>query len=439
VRFSSAIAVLVLASGCIKPASVTGPTAPVEVPHEQLATFDYLWKRVADGYPDPEFGGVDWPAVRDELRPEADAAADADALRPVLRDMLSRVGVSHVAIVSGDVYRSGSGEGPRGVLGMDAGLVEGAAHVLSVREDGPADREGIRPGDRIRRIGDTDLDILVTELADGQGVRGPDAAVGGVMRELLRPVIGEPTKVVVVRDDQEVIFTVRPAPLQGQVFQVGELPATRVETHTHIDDPDGPEGPIAPVLVVRFSMFAVPNGAAIRQAIIRAKASGVEHCIIDLRGNPGGLPLVAQGIAGHFVARKSASLGTFSTRGTTLEFNIRPRVSAERLDGQLAVLVDGRSASSSEIFASGLQDLGRAVVIGEQSSGLALMSQFERLPNGDRAQLVFADLRSPSGARLEGKGVTPDLVVPPTAAALHAGHDRALETALASVRGQETP
>ena len=429
----------VLASGCPKPPAPVSAAPPVVERNLQLATFDYLWQRVADGYPDPELGGVDWAAVRTELRPKAEAARDPDALRPILRDMLDRVGVSHFAIVSGDIYRGGSGEGPRGVLGMDAGLVEGAAHVLSVRADGPAEQAGIQPGDRLRRIGDTDLDAIVAELADGQGVRGPAAAVGGVLRDLLRPVIGEPTKVVVERSGETLELTVRPAPLKGQIFQVGELPATRVETQSRIDDPDGPDGPLPPVLVLRFSMFAVPSGAAVRQAVIRAKASGVEHCVIDLRGNPGGLPLVAQGIAGHFVARKSASLGTFSTRGSTLEFNIRPRVGSERLDGPLAILVDGRSASSSEIFASGMQDLGRATIVGEQSSGLALMSQFERLPNGDRAQLVFADLRSPSGARLEGTGVTPDRPVPPTVQALRDGHDPPLDAALDAVRTPETP
>ena len=421
----------------------TAPTAAAAKPlvpdNVQLATFDYLWQRVADGYPDPTHGGVDWAQVRTELRPRAAEVRDADALRPILTDMLSRVGVSHYAIVPGTVYRFGSGEGPRGELGMDAALLQGAVHVLSIQPDGPADQAGVLPGDHIVAVDETNLDTIVAELADGQGPRGAAAAVGGVLRDVLRPVIGEPAKLQILRGDEALTLTARPAPIQGDVFQVGELPATRVETVTRIDDPDGPDDPLAPVLVIRFSMFAVPNGAAIRRAVMQAKASGVEACVIDLRGNPGGLPLVAQGIAGHFVARKSASLGTFSTRTSTLEFNIRPRVSAERLDGPLAILVDGRSASSSEIFASGMQELGRATVIGEQSSGLALMSSFERLPNGDRAQLVFADLQTPGGHRLEGQGVTPDVVVVPTPEALRAGEDPVLDTALAAVRAPEAP
>lgn len=446
-RWSSPISLFVVAFAALllaapAPEATAAPTSQasdVEALHDtiHLTTFDYLWQRVADGYPDPTLGGVDWDAVKAELRPQAAQAQTADDLRPVLTEMLDRVGVSHFAIVPGDVYRVGSGEGPRGELGLDATLVDGAVYVVSVETDGPADRAGVKAGDRIVAVDETDLEAIVTELADGQGPRRATAAVGSVLRDVLHPVVGEPARLKVVRDNAPSTITVRPAPIQGDVFKVGELPATRVETFTRIDDPDGPDGPAPPVLVIRFSMFAVPNGAAIRRAVIQAKRDGVEACVIDLRGNPGGLPLVAQGIAGHFVARRSASLGTFSTRSSTLEFNIRPRVSAERLDGPLAILVDGRSASSSEIFASGMQELGRATVVGEQSSGLALMSSFERLPNGDRAQLVFADLKTPSGKRLEGQGVTPDLVVSPTPEALRDGQDPILDAALAAVRTPE--
>ena len=438
---SLAICLAATVAGCAQKAA-SGPahTSPA-VAHESvhLATFDYLWQRVADGYPDPTLGGVDWNQVKDDLRPAASAATTADELRPVLTEMLGRVGVSHFAIVPGDVYRIGSGEGPRGELGMDATLLQGAVYVVSVEPNGPAHQAGVHPGDRITAVEDTNLDAIVAELADGQGPRRAAAAVGSVLRDVLHPVVGEPTRLQIERDGTPSSITVRPAPIQGDVFKVGELPATRVETIVRVDDPDGPNGPIAPVLVIRFSMFAVPNGAAIRRAVMQAKLDGVAACVIDLRGNPGGLPLVAQGIAGHFVARRSASLGTFQTRESTLEFNIRPRVSAERLDGPLAILVDGRSASSSEIFASGMQELERAIVVGEQSSGLALMSSFERLPNGDRAQLVFADLQTPSGKRLEGHGVTPDIVITPTPEALRAGQDPILDTALAAVRTPETP
>ena len=430
-----ALSLMVSLAGCPRAGNPSSAGASTT----QVDTFEYVWRRVGDSFPDADMNGVDWQSVHDELLPRAMRAADADALRPVLRDMLSRVGVSHFAIVPGRVYRP-RGSGPRGELGFDAGLVQGAVHVLQVRPGGPAEQAGIKPGDQVLQIGEVVIADVLAELSSSDSTRGPAATVGSLMRELVHQPIGEACQVQVQRGDAAPEpISIRPGPLQGQVFKMGELPATLVETDARIDDPDGPDGPIAPVLVVRFSMFAMPSAIAVRKAVMDARAQGVQAAVVDLRGNPGGMLDVARGIAGHFVARRSASLGTFRTREADLELSIRPRISAERIDGPVAVIIDGRSASSSEVLASGLQDLKRATIVGEQSSGLALMSAFESLPNGDRMQFVFADLTSPNGHRLEGVGVTPDVHVPPTATALQAGHDPALEAALQVVRPSETP
>ncbi len=441
VRFG-VTALLGVVLGCLHPSAA--PVHAAKRPSEQVDTFEHVWRRVGESFPDPSMNGVDWQQVHDSLLPRAQEARTADDLRPILREMLDAVGVSHFAILPGRVYRGSAHSGPMGDLGLDAALVEGHVHVVSVRADGGAERAGIRPGDQIVAIGDTVLDDVLAELTAEGGVRRPAAIIGSLMRELTYAPMGEGCSVRLVRTSadgtrREDTLSVLPGPLQGEIFKMGEMPATLVETQSRVDDPDGPDGPIPPVLVVRFSMFAVPSAAAVRSAVMDAHAQGVSAAVVDLRGNPGGMLDVARGLAGHFVARKSASLGTFRTRDATLELSIRPRVSAERLDGPLAVVVDGRSASSSEVFASGMQDLGRATIVGEQSSGLALMSAFESLPNGDRMQFVFADLVSPAGKHLEGVGVTPDLVVAPTVAALHSQADPALDAALAKVRKELTP
>jgi carboxyl-terminal processing protease len=92
--------------------------------------------------------------------------------------------------------------------------------------------------------------------------------------------------------------------------------------------------------------------------------------------------------------------------------------------------VDGLSASTSEIFAGGLQDLGRARVFGTPTAGAALPSVIEKLPNGDGFQYAIANYTSEGGKVLEGRGVIPDVVVAPTREALLAGHDPVLEAAL---------
>jgi carboxyl-terminal processing protease len=96
----------------------------------------------------------------------------------------------------------------------------------------------------------------------------------------------------------------------------------------------------------------------------------------------------------------------------------------------VVILIDGLSASTSEIFAAGLQDLGEATIIGTQSAGMALASMIETLPNGDRIQFVIWNLTRTNGERVERAGVTPDQIVTTTAASLQRGQDPVLQAAL---------
>jgi carboxyl-terminal processing protease len=97
----------------------------------------------------------------------------------------------------------------------------------------------------------------------------------------------------------------------------------------------------------------------------------------------------------------------------------------------LAILVDGCSASTSEIFAEGMKDLKRARIFGTRTAGAALPSMFERLPNGDGFQYAIANYTSEGGQPLEGLGVLPDEVVAPTQPELLAGKDPVMDRAVA--------
>jgi carboxyl-terminal processing protease len=98
-------------------------------------------------------------------------------------------------------------------------------------------------------------------------------------------------------------------------------------------------------------------------------------------------------------------------------------------DGQVAVIIDELSASTTEILAAALQRLGRARVFGGPSAGQALPALLTRLPNGDRLMYVIGDFAGPGGTRVEGAGVVPDEPVPLSRAALLAGRDEALQAA----------
>jgi carboxyl-terminal processing protease len=114
--------------------------------------------------------------------------------------------------------------------------------------------------------------------------------------------------------------------------------------------------------------------------------------ILDLRGNPGGIGIMAMGIAGFFVADSGRQLGEMKMRGTTLKFAVFPR--AVIYPGRVAILLDDGSASTTEMLAQGLQDLKRARVFGTRSAGAALPSDIIRLPNGDGFQYPTAGYTS---------------------------------------------
>src|SRR5260370_37868922 len=141
---------------------------------------------------------------------------------------------------------------------------------------------------------------------------------------------------------------------------------------------------------------------------------------------------MAMGMAGWFIDQSHQRLGTLYMRDTTLKFVINPRLNT--FSGPLAILVDGASASTSEILAGGMKDLGRARIFGTRTAAAALPSVFEMLPNGDGFQYAIANYLSEGGKPLEGLGVTPDVETPLTREALLAGQDPALRSALPRVQ-----
>jgi carboxyl-terminal processing protease len=148
--------------------------------------------------------------------------------------------------------------------------------------------------------------------------------------------------------------------------------------------------------------------------------------IIDLRGNGGGITLMAPGIYGRLSA-KEVSLGTMHRRYGSEEFTAYPQRGA--FLGPVAVLVDSASASTSEILAAGLQETGRARIFGEPTAGAALPSMFRNLPTGDMLQYAIGDIKTPKGRLIEGEGVAPDETVAQRRADCAAGRDAVREAA----------
>jgi carboxyl-terminal processing protease len=144
---------------------------------------------------------------------------------------------------------------------------------------------------------------------------------------------------------------------------------------------------------------------------------------------------MSMGIAGFFVSEHGQRLGTLRSRDLKYDFEIAPR--ALTFDGPLAILVDGGSASTSEIFAGGLRDIHRARIFGTKTAAAALPSVIMKLPNGDGFQYANANYVSRGGMTLEGNGITPDEIVPQSRAALLRGHDAVVDAAVEWISKQK--
>lgn len=396
---------------------------------KNLASFDLVWTTVRDRHWDPTLGGVDWEAVRVELRPAVARARTVLETRKVLSAALARLGQSHFAIVPAEAYGdlAGPERGEGGSAGLTARIVEGRPTVVGVLPGGAADRAGVRPGWIVRRVRGEDVSRSLSGLTGAVPGRTLQALA---LQAILAGAVGDSVEMVFEdgggsRARRRLVL----ARQDGTPAKIGWLPTQvlRVEARQL-------EGGAA---YVHFNLFLDPPTLmpVLESAIARARdGSGL---VLDLRGNTGGIGLLAAGIGGWLVSERDRELGSMTLREGKLRFVIHPR--AEVFTGPLAVLVDEVSVSTAEILAGGLQDLGRARIFGTRSAGAALPSAIERLPNGDGFQYALASYVRASGAPLEGRGVTPDVETPLTRAALLAGHDPALEAAEDWIRSQTAP
>lgn len=172
---------------------------------------------------------------------------------------------------------------------------------------------------------------------------------------------------------------------------------------------------------IAFNFWMMPMMADIRAAMQGLAGAGLQAVIIDLRGNPGGLAPMTIPVARLFLPDDS-SLGTLKMRDFDQQLRVRANPAA--FTGPMTILIDEATASTSEIFALGMRELGRASIVGGgASAGMALPSLIETLPDGGLLQYVVGEYRSAEGAVAEGGGVAPDHRVRETRADFVTGRD----------------
>jgi carboxyl-terminal processing protease len=391
-----------------------------------VESFDHVWTTIRDKHWELRPGGLDWQAVRDELRPRVEGATTLVEAREVMIEMIQRLGQSHFAIIPASVYEELGTDGGDGTTGIVVRVLDGRALVVAVEDGSPAAGAGVRPGWIVTGVDGKSLAPAIEDLsAEFADTLYLDLVLASAVMARLGGAVGETVKVELLDGrGRKVKRKLSRVEQQGQVARVGFMPPMKVWIeHRTLE---GDLGYIA------FNMFVDP--ARLMPAFNAAMKEflDADGLIIDLRGNPGGIIAMGMGMAGWLIDEKDNYLGTMYTRNEEVKIIVFPR--PETYDGPVAILVDGLSGSCSEIFAGGLQDLGRARVFGSRTVGGVLPSAIEQLPNGDGFQYAFANYVSRGGQVLEGRGVIPDEPVAPTREGLLQGRDEVLDAAVAWIR-----
>ena len=254
--------------------------------------------------------------------------------------------------------------GEYGGVGASIETRNGQTIVVDLLEGEPAEQAGLQLGDVMMRVNGRDLAGLdQNQIGDLlQGATGTDVTV-----DIQRPGTRE-------------ILTFE---LQRQKVKVPDVPYQGMLSET--------TGYLA------LSSFTKTASFEVRKALMNLTDSlGAEHVVIDLRGNGGGLLREAIAMVNLFVGKGQEVV---STKGKTPDWNksYKTRANALRPDLPIAILVDGKSASASEIVAGTLQDLDRGVVVGSESFGKGLVQQTKKLAYGTRMKVTVAKYYTPSG------------------------------------------
>ncbi len=404
--------------------------APLTISAElRQQTFDLVWRTVNEKHFDPTFGGVNWEQVRVRYAPLVAAAKSDAEFYASLQQMLNELRQSHFAIIPPEAVFDEDHQAAAGEIGVEVKLLGAQAFINRVKPDSAAARAGLRPGFALQQIGDTPVAQLIQKLS-----KSPESASIKRLRTerlILGRLNGEPGSSVNVsylgeRNRPRAANLTRDR-VNGEYSPAfGNFPPQRME----FEAKRLPSGHA----YIRFNIWVTPLMQKIRAAI--RELEDAPGLIFDLRGNPGGIGGMASGLGGHLFA-KETSLGKMQMRSGYTNFAIFPQ--ALLYSGPVAILLDGASASTSEVFAGGMQELGRAVIVGEPSVGAALPSVFQKLPTGAVFQYAIGDFKTPKGTLIEGRGVLPDVESKLTRAALLAGRDLPLAAAVVALQKRARP
>lgn len=277
-------------------------------------------------------------------------------------------------------------EGQFGGLGISVSMADNQLTVDVPIQGGPAFRAGLMPGDRILKVDGQGTQKLT--LAEAiRKLRGRPGAP--VTLTLYRPSEGRSLEISLVREMIQV----------PTLAEVGLLPAAKT----------GGEK----IGYLRVTQFGEKTVGEFDQAVDRLEQEGAVALVVDLRDNPGGLVDAAVDIVSRFVPPQTLVVATEGRKASVGRIEYLAKPAARKVRWPTVVLVNGNTASAAEIVAGALQDLGRAVVIGEITFGKGSVQTVQpvdvSVAPAVAVRLTTAHYTTPSRRKIHGVGIEPDI------------------------------
>lgn len=329
------------------------------LPFDELRTFTEIFGRIKQDYVEP--------------------VSDKKLLEDAIRGMLSGLD-PHSAYLASEEYKElqEGTTGQFGGLGIEVGMENGFVKVVSPIDDTPAQKAGIKAGDLIVRLDDKPV----------KGMTLADAV------KIMRGEPGSQIVLTVIREGAE-------APLKFELTR--DIIKVKSVKNRLLEKNYG---------YVRISSFQSGTGQSLVEAIGDLKKENdapLKGLVLDLRNNPGGVLNAAVDVSDAFIESGLIVYTEGRIKNSEMRFNA---TSDDLINGApIVVLINGGSASASEIVAGALQDHKRAIIMGEKSFGKGSVQTILPTSNGAAVKLTTARYFTPSGRSIQAEGIEPDVTL----------------------------